>query len=286
MATSSPDPSDPTAAQLVELAHRSTAEAPGPSLIHVRLDPAAEAVDLGIAGLGADRHPADALVGFRAPAAWDAVGITSTGTVHDRSGAGVPSARGRFTTLAFRDRPGATVVERTDGRLELLAGDPTGWAADVLRRVLGLPTAPPDGSTALLIDVWWLDALVTTRLRHPARRPGWRWMAQLHPLCPPGTVVAPEELQALAAAEARSRPWATLRRLLTDRDLPAAAVELPEGTVLPGHEWFDDGSLCRWLLRTTHPPEALLGELIEQLPAHLTDRVLAGLVEVDLGAAA
>ena len=74
--------------------------------------------------------------------------------------------------------------------------------------------------------------------------------------------------------------------MLTGHDLPAEAVALPHGRVVPGHEWFDDGSLCRWMLRITEPPEVLLGALLDRLPAHLLDQVLAGLVEVDLDALA
>ena len=155
-----PDPVRPSPTELAELAHRSTVDAVGPSLIHLRLDDGAASLELGVGPLPADRHPADALVGFRAPDAWDAVGIATTGVVHDLPPMAC-AGRGRFTTLAFRDRTSATVIERDDGRVDVLEGAPVGWVVDVLRRVLGLPADPPEGSTAVLVDTWWLDTLVS-----------------------------------------------------------------------------------------------------------------------------
>jgi hypothetical protein len=281
-----PRPGEPSAGQLVELAHRAVAALDGPHLVHLRLDREAEALDLGLGPIPGVGHPADALVGFRAPDDWDGVGLASAGTLHHGRGPEPQRSRGRFTTLALRDRPGATLVERDDGGTELLEGDPVGWVVDVLRRVLGLPTAPPEGSTALLIDVWWLDAMVRELLDHPGRHHGWRWMARAHPLCPPATVPEPEELQARASAEALARPWSRLRGVLAGRELPAGSIGLPVGRVLSGEEWFDDGALSRWVLRGTLPPDVLLGELVERLPAHLVDRLVAGLAEVDLDALA
>ena len=114
------------------------------------------------------RLPADALVGFRAPDEWDAVGIATTGRVHDLDGRR-PADRGRFTTLAFRDGGQATVIERLDGRIDVLEGAPVGWVVDVLRRVLGTAADPPEGSTALIVDVWWLDSMVAGLLERPDR---------------------------------------------------------------------------------------------------------------------
>ncbi|MCB0958113.1 MAG: hypothetical protein KDB04_01155 [Acidimicrobiales bacterium] len=277
-----PDPVRPSPTELAELAHRSTVDAVGPSLIHLRLDDGAASLELGVGPLPADRHPADALVGFRAPDAWDAVGIATTGVVHDLPPMAC-AGRGRFTTLAFRDRTSATVIERDDGRVDVLEGAPVGWVVDVLRRVLGLPADPPEGSTAVLVDTWWLDTLVSGVLTRAGRAPSWRWAARRHPLCPPSGVPSPEELAARTAAEALARPWSRLRGLLTGHDLPAEATALPYGQVVPGRDWFDDGSLSRWMLRVAEPPEVLLGELVERLPAHLLDQVLLGLAEIDLG---
>ncbi|MEZ5182051.1 MAG: hypothetical protein R2702_09280 [Acidimicrobiales bacterium] len=97
---------------------------------------------------------------------------------------------------------------------------------------------------------------------------------------------APEDLAARAAGEALARPWSRLREQLAGHDLPAEDAALPYGRVLPGREWFDDGSLSRWILRVAQPPDALLAELVERLPAHLLDQVLVGLVEIDLEALA
>lgn len=278
-------PFRPTTAQLVELAHRSTADRPGPSLVYVRLDDETEAVELGMGPLPPDHHPADALVGFRAPDGWDGVGIVGTGKLHDLDGGG-PSGRGRFTVLVRRDEPGATLLERDGGEVQLLEGDPEGWLTDVLRRVLDRPTPPPEGSPALLIDTWWLDSLVQVVVDRPHRRPAWRWMAQVHPLCPPGTVPSPAELAARTTADALAHPWSHLRRLAAQAPMPAASVDLPDGEVIAGDRWFDDGTLARWMLRRTLPPDVLVAELLGHLTPQLAERVGDALAEVDLEALA
>ena len=51
---------------------------------------------------------------------------------------------------------------------------------------------------------------------------------------------------------------------------------------MAGDGWFDDGSLSRWLLRRTLPPDLLVEELVAHLPPTLVARLGAALVEIDL----
>ena len=70
--------------------------------------------------------------------------------------------------------------------------------------------------------------------------------------------------------------------------MPASQHGPPDGRPTTPREWFDEGTLSRWLTRHAVPAELVLPDLLSVLPPHLGESLLVALVEIDpaLGAAA
>lgn len=290
-APGAPDPGPPlerpSLRSIAEAVHDAGSRDAVPHLIRVCNLPDCEELELGFHALSADLpRTFDCLVGFRAPNWWDAVGVTTFGRLHHQ-GDDQPAESARFTTIVSRHDGCVSVIEGDRSERVVIEDPPTGWSHDVLLRVLGLDTAPPEGSPALVMDLWWLDAVASLALAKPRSLRSWGPLARAHPLCPPGTIPSPNELAALTASEALARPWWFLRQRFAKLALPAEEHgPKGEGETLPAGRWFDDGSLCRWMLRDLPPADLLLADLLATLPAHLADSLLAGLVEAELPAAA
>jgi hypothetical protein len=211
---------------------------------HPHLLIAVDGDDLRLRTLDDGAHPADELLGFRAPASWSAIGAVTYGWAApvDRYGERPSShperCRARVTSLV--DRGGREAVSTTldDGRV---IDDPgVSVLADVLRRCLGVATAPPPPLRELA-DVIWLEAVVG------AEPPPRSW----------------DEVGALRLpAHARGVTW---RRLRHEARAPDAFGRLAA--------WMDDGMFARWLLGG-HPPTAhLLAVADERLPPALARRL-------------
>ena len=102
-------------------------------------------VDLHMKALAG--HPVDALAGFTAPPEWIVVGV-------------VAEECGRAITLLSRAGVEVSAVRRRGRPLEFVDDRVQGRLVDTLRRVLDLPTEPPDVAMAELLAVYWLDAIV------------------------------------------------------------------------------------------------------------------------------
>jgi len=283
MATSAPLPvtAAPTLAQIASLVHRAAADGPVARLVHVRLDPQDQALDLGLWDIPpVAGHPIDPLVGFVAPASWDAVGLTSSGRIRPLDRDEQPQ-RTLSTVLLHRDGTAAGIIGAPGEPERTIDEPPEGLVPDVLRRVLGRPTPPPQASTANVVELTWLDRIAAGLLHGRPRGRSWRWLADRHPLRGGGAVPSPEELAARTAAYADERTWAGLRLLAVTQDLPASRYGPPGGTTAPASTWFDDGSFSRWLLSSLPPSEALVPDLISVLPDHVGADLLTALGEVD-----
>jgi hypothetical protein len=155
---------------------------------------------------------------------------------------------------------------------------PEGVVADACRRALGLPTAPPPGSTRELWALLWLDRVVDAAAGGgPGARPTtWPALARLHPAAgphgdPTAAALHPVALAAAAGTLAAAWPWHRLRA-------DPGAIPLPGARPAPGLEaWMDDGMWARWLL--SHLPAAgdLLSAVRALLPPALAETV-AGVV--------
>jgi hypothetical protein len=253
---------------LATAAHEQLADDPRGALLRVH-ETAPVAECLGWKSLEGV-HPVDALLGFVAPDDWRAIGVCTTGRAHS------PRGTEAVTLTLLVDRAGATAsVLQRGGALEVLPGRPDGMVADACRRALGLPTAPPPGSSLVLWTLTWLDRVVAeAHDRVPGQpAPSWAAVARLHPASSgPGDPVA---LALDAAALAEAWPWGRLRAEPALADLPGS----PPSPALA--QWMDDGMWARWLIREL-PPAA---DLLEATRALLSP-VVADAIDLVVAAAA
>lgn len=272
----------PSLADIASVVHRTTSDRPVARIVHVRLSSEDEALDLGFWDVPpVGTHPIEPLVGFLAPASWDAIGLISTGRLRHLDAPAGAATRSLSTVLLHRDGTAASVITSDDGAARHLDDPPEGLVPDVLNRVLRRPTPPPDDSTGALVELTWLDRVASGLLHQRARSRSWRWLADRHPLRGSGPLPTPDELAARTAAYSTERTWAGLRLLALTDDLPAVRWGPPGGTTAPACTWFDDGSLSRWLLSRLPPAEALVPDLLAVLPRHAGADLLEALAEVE-----
>jgi hypothetical protein len=192
------------------------------------------------------------------------------GTAHHLDGA-CPPTRTSTTFLVDRDGEEASIL-RTPAGAQPLVAPATGTVADVCRRVLDLPTAPPPPTTAVLWAVAWLDRVVEA-WGDPARRRQvascWAQVAVLHPAVRPApehdllVLDQPAELVALAQAHTVAWTWARLRH-------EPDALRLPTGHLpVDVTSWMDDGFYARWALGAFPDPTTLAHELTGLLEPEL-----------------
>jgi hypothetical protein len=205
-------------------------------------------------------NPVDVLAGFVAPPEWIVVGaVAETGarviTLVSRTGVEVSASR-------RRGRPLEVVDEVAGGQL-----------IDTLRRVLGLPTDPPDVAMVELLAVYWLDAIVDAGGRGTrARRLGWEEAAALHPVAQMHTgpePLSPYVLPAMAARRAARMDWDRLRQQLADAGSPTAA-------------WMDAGMFARWMVGRRPALPILLRQASRRLTREASSNVHATLASWDL----
>lgn len=266
-----------------------------PLLAHVRGDAADPATwDLLVAPLGSG-SPAEALLGFTAPATWCAIGVAAGGWAAPpsatresdlelgRATGGPPSAhpdamRIRATTVISRLGGEVTVLRWPDGT-ELTPGERgVGRIPEAIRCALGVPNPPPPVPTDVLFGALWLQAILAKG------RDGslsWHRAAALHPavrlLGDGGRPIAtvPGVVEA-ARALGRVWGWEGVRRW-------AAAGWLPDLVEPALARWMDDGMLARTLLGGIPPLAELLTAAASRTTPAAHRRVRAVLREV-LGA--
>jgi len=288
MPRSAPSASTVPLTQLAEVLHRATAPEPGSFLVTV--DHGARDVAFGTWAVppGID-HPADPLVGFLAPPAWDAIGLVSSGRIRPYepeppprdvdADSGAPN-RVRATVLAGRDGQVASILEREGDAIEVLDSPPEGWVPDALARSLGRSTPPPTDRLARWVETAWLDAVATKALAAPGRIRSWPDVARLHPLAPPGRALPGALLAVVAEAIDLESSWGRIRHLWAARPSPAPTAGPPGGLAVPIEQWFDDGSFSRWVQRYQPPAEALLPAALDSLPSDVGAELVDALVTV------
>ena len=274
----------PSLADLAEILHCSTTNAPGPVL--VTIEEGEKTVSFGTWPIpDVVDHPADTLMGFVAPASWTAFGLVTTGHLHHLDAAPWPDgpAKGqpiRATVLLARTGEAASIIEHAGQPLEFLPGPPQGWVADALARVLGRPTPPPADSLAGWVETVWLDHIANLVLDQPGEIRSWPALARLHPLAPDGPSVPGAVLAAQSAALNRESHWGRIRHLWGATRTERPPVSPPGGTVIAPETWFDDGSFARWSQRNLQPGEAVLPAVLNGLPDALASELLEALTTV------
>lgn len=203
----------------------SLADGGDPVLIHVVARE--EGPDVGILPLDG-AAPAELLLGSVAPAEWSALGVATRGRAGPLSGQG-PSSTAEVVVLV--PRAGDVVGRMRHGGQMITDAPEYGLTVDCLQRALGLPTAPPQVSSAHWLATTWLEAV----LRSPD---------------PAGTAGAlgPGE-------EWSSMSWERIRQLVASGQLPDPAVA-PEDAA-----WLDEGSFSRWALGGRPALPSLLREV-------------------------
>jgi hypothetical protein len=246
---------------VARLIDEATVDEPGHVVVHVVEDGDDEIV-LGVRPLPLDVHPFTDLAGLVAPPEWSMFGLRARGTAHDLTGVTAPS-RMANTYLLHRSGQEAALLRRGDD-VEALTGSAEGVIPDLCHRVLGLPTPPPPGGTALAWTVAWLDRIVEhwgdADTRH-AVSSSWASVAVLHPAARTAPDVDllnlhdPDRLIEVARAHDAAWSWARLR---AEPD----ALPLPEGH-LPASVtgWMDDGFYARWALGAFPPAATLVHDL-------------------------
>ncbi|MEO5839952.1 MAG: hypothetical protein ABIQ73_27625 [Acidimicrobiales bacterium] len=205
--------------------------------------------------------PVGALYGFRAPDDWVAFGIVTSGAAHhldDDDAAPFDvrvvyflDRRGLEVSLAKAGRNGTPVVVDVIGPPSVL-----GRVPDACRRVLGLPTAPPDRDPQLLWAIDWLDRILTAVLDRELDAPPlpWSTIEQLH-----------------RGRPSDSAPWSILRRECAAGELDL--VSLPADDA----EWMDDGMFSRQALAAYLDLREVVVDLAELLPAETWHKIVARL---------
>ena len=231
-------------------------------------DPTTDPDGVTIGSKQIDGHPLPHLLGFVAPPEWTVFGLTSCGWMADLDDAraGVrpsqhPSRRRvRQTVLVGRSGATAGAVHFADGGPPLTEPPTEGTVHDALLRCLGLPTAPPERTTAHLFTGRWL-ADVLDLGRSAERRLTWWDVTPLHPgvrmLAAPSPVgrVPVAELVRIGRALANVCDWALLRQLVVEGKAAGPAPDIAA--------WMDEGMLSRWLLGSLEPLHVLLPQVVE-----------------------
>ncbi|HVM08096.1 MAG TPA: hypothetical protein VM345_06530 [Acidimicrobiales bacterium] len=204
-----------------------------------------DAFDLGLKDLPDGCHPVDELWGFVAPPGWIAMGVVTMGWAS-------PLSDVRPSLHPDRTRVRATILVTRDGRQVTTASFENGTAIDepgegliedVLRRCLGVPTAPPPPLEEMAVRMWL--KLVVEEAEH--RRVTWPTVESLyHP--PTG----------------RASTWAQVREI-------AARTGRWPGAV----DWMDDGFFARHLLSTMAGIDELLEIVDDRLPRATARKVRA-----------
>lgn len=264
-----------------------------PLIAHVRGDPADPATWRVLAAPLGSGSPAEALMGFSAPATWCAIGVAAggwaapprTGAEGDlelgRAGGGPPSAhpdavRIRATTVISRLGGEVTVLRWPDGTTHSPVEPAVGRIPEAIRCALGVPNPPPPVPTDVLFAAVWLEAVAAEGRR--SGRLSWHRAAALHPAvelltADGGRVSAPGDVAEAAKALGRVWGWDGVRRWV--RNGWMREVIDPQTA-----DWMDDGMLARCLLGNLPP----LAELLEVAGRHTTAaahrRIREVLVEV------
>ena len=209
---------------------------------------AVDGVDLKVKPL--EGHPVSVLRCVTAPPEWFGVGVLTGGWSH---WPGRESVRVRVTSFVCRDGTELAAVRSEGAELQLIEGRGFGPALDTLRRVLQLPTDPPDVTIAEWLTKCWL-MLVAKQTKRGRRAPKLSWpeAAALHPALGV-TGARPDELAVVALDAAAAMTWERFRQLHVAEGSDEAA-------------WMDDGMFARWQVHG-HPP---IAELLRRAGRRLT----------------
>jgi hypothetical protein len=165
----------------------------------------------------------------------------------------------------FLDRRGVevSIAKNCEGAAPVLVdlcGPPTvsGRVPDACRRVLGLPTRPPEHDPQLLWALDWLDHILAAALDRDLDAPPLAWAAieQLH-----------------RGRPSDSAPWSILRRECVAGQLGLDMLYAEDA------EWMDDGMFSRHAIAAYCDLHETIVDLAELLPDDTWQEIVARLYE-------
>ncbi|TML14172.1 MAG: hypothetical protein E6G39_08795 [Actinobacteria bacterium] len=187
--------------------------------------------DLSVRALPSN-DPITALFGFLAPDEWVVFGVVTGGSAHHLDTCDGEPIPVRVAYLLDRRGLEVSVAKTGDAGAPMLIdlyGDPAslGRVPDTCRRVLGLPTSPPEADTQLLWALDWLDRVIADVIGRDLGAPplGWRAIDLLH-----------------RGRPSRVAPWSIIRR-----ECAAGLLEIG-GISASDAQWMDDGMFSRQAL--------------------------------------
>ncbi|MDQ1393575.1 MAG: hypothetical protein QOF30_2552 [Acidimicrobiaceae bacterium] len=207
----------------------------------------------------------DTLMGFAAPGDCHAIAAVGygwarhLGTVTADRDIVAAEERRRCRVVYLLARTGDTAAYLRAGHEILIDEAPTvGRIPDLARRALGLPTPPPEDTTAELLARLWLSNIAADAVdgNHNGGRLTWADAARLHPAlqvaAQAGIAVDADELVAAMRLAADSWTWSRLAQ--------QAAQDAWLADLLPAGAggWMDEGILSRWLLDALPTTDSLL----------------------------
>jgi hypothetical protein len=228
----------------------------------------------GVLPLDAADHPVDALLGFRADPSWAVVGVIVHGHASDL---GEPAELRRREPVRVlhalsRDDVETSMIRRLDGSTLVEApGAAEGRLADCCRRVLGLPTAPASSPLLHWHATRWLDTVLQRAAVDPTLVPGWREVAQLHPLARRPVPADPAIFATMVRQRVGDGGWDGLRQRVAAGD----EDDIVEPAIAA---WMDAAMFARWHLATLPEPIDLLIDLTGLLPAVAVEPII-GILE-------
>lgn len=245
----------------------------------LRLRRSDDAIDVEATPLE-DAHPSELLVGHRLDERYFAVGVAARGWAYHCEAD--PAERSRVSVVSIISRSGehanVTRADDADHPVNSIDEAPTaGEQVDLMLRCLGLDTAPPPCPATDYWTLEWMASIADEILdTGDVCELEWDDVRALHPaailLRLGGYDPDEHDFAEMASSFGRITDWSRIRTMIDNGGYGAVGLEPGDG------EWFDDGSIARYLMSRLPPVENLRTtvesgvsrDALHQLGVHLT----------------
>ena len=275
------------------------ADEPGAPTLVVAIDEG-DTVEVRLRAL--DHHPSLELEGLVAPPTWWCLGVVAGANAQalDPWPGGLDDdrpdryrvhlahlmTRSGMVARVLRDRRTDTVAVDAAAPVAVAPTESGGLLDDLLRRALGLPTAPPAHDTTELFAALWIHQVMVDAAGLDLVGTTWADVAARHPVLstplehgdPALVGWATDHLVRAGELLAVAHPWARVRAACRDGVGPLT------GTPADLAGWLDDGAFARMVMARFGPLHDLVVDLHELLPHDVYEQLVEtvsawGLVE-------